>query len=77
MSNPFQVRASDSMKDVLERLVGSRVEITMRAGATLSGKLTMVGNDVAVLSELTRKEFYDSVVSIGDVVAVEIRVRDK
>ncbi len=73
----LELRQGDVMADVLGRLVGSSVEVTLRSGTSLSGKLTKVHQQLAVVSELSRKEFYDAVVRIDEISAVTVRMRDR
>jgi hypothetical protein len=73
----LKVNTHDSLKDVLKELIGNRVELAVRTGQSYSGKLTMVGDNVVIVSELSGKEFYDAVIAIADIVAVEVRVRDR
>ena len=75
MSSTFKAGLHDSLKDVITRLIGERVELALRSGRAYSGKLTMVGDGIVVLSELDGKEFYDAVIAMSDLVAVEVKVR--
>ena len=77
MPTTLRVDQQDSLKEVITRLVGGKVELALRSGRSYSGKLTMVGDGVVVVSELGGKEFYDAVIATSDVVAVEARVRDR
>ncbi len=77
MPTALKVDQHDSFKDVITRLLGSRVELTLRSGRSYSGKLSMVGDGVVVVSELAGKEFYDAVMATSDVVAVEAKARDR
>jgi len=73
----LEVRAGDTMSDLLAKLVGSPVELTLRNGTILSGKLAMVHQHLVVLASLKGKEFYDAVIRIDDVSAVTVRMRDR
>ncbi len=73
----LDIRQADTMGDVLGRMTGSPVDLTLRSGASLSGKLAKVHQNIAVLSELRGKEFYDAVVRIDDISAVTVRMRDR
>jgi hypothetical protein len=77
MPVPLAVNTHDSLKEVLTKLIGNRVELALRSERSYSGKLTMVGDSVAIVSELAGKEFYDAVIALSDIVAVEVRVRDR
>ena len=73
----LEVRSGDSMNDLLSGLVGSSVELTLRNGSALSGKLAVVHQHLVVLASLRGKEFYDAVIRIEDVSAVTVRMRDR
>jgi small nuclear ribonucleoprotein (snRNP)-like protein len=73
----LEVRSGDTMGDLLTKLVGSSVEVTLRNGTAMSGKLAMVHQHLAVLASLKGKEFYDAVIRIDDVSAVTVRMRDR
>ncbi len=77
MPSNLTVDSHDSLKDVITKLIGSRVELTLKSGRSYSGKLTMVGDSVAIVAELAGKEFYDAVIAISDLVSVEFRARDR
>ncbi len=73
----LKVNTHDSLTEVLTKLIGNRVELVLRSDRSYSGKLTMVGDGVVTVSELSGKEFYDAVIALSDIVAVEVRVRDR
>jgi hypothetical protein len=73
----LNINSNDSLKDVLKGLMGNRVELAVKGGQSYNGKLTIVGDNVVIISELSGKEFYDAVISIDDIAAVEVRVRDR
>jgi hypothetical protein len=74
----IQVQDQDSMASVLKRLEGRTVKIRLAgAGEELTGKLQKVGKDVAHLTDLAGREFYDAVVRIDHVAAVSVQVRGR
>jgi small nuclear ribonucleoprotein (snRNP)-like protein len=73
----LDIRQNDTMADFLDGLAGTTVEVALRSGSTLTGRLTKVHQNLAVLSELRGKEFYDAVIRIEDISAVTVRMRDK
>jgi hypothetical protein len=68
----------DSMAAVLKRLEGKTVRIRL-AGSNdeLIGKLQKVGKELAHLSDLSGREFFDAVVRIDQVSAVSVQVRGR
>ena len=73
----LNVDPKNSFKDVVKGLEGAQVELILSSGRSYIGKLKMVGDFVVVVSELSGKEFYDAVIEGSDIVAVEVRVRDR
>jgi len=53
------------------------VTLYLRSGETLQGRVGAVGDQHVVVSHLTNREFYDAVVRIGDVSAIEVRARQQ
>ena len=73
----LSVDTSDSIKSVLETQVGQVVEIRLKSGDKISGKLANVGDKLVHLSQLVGQEFFDAVVDVKDVTAVVLKVRQK
>ena len=68
----------DTMASVLKRLEGRPVRLRMAGSATeVHGKLQKVGKELAHLSDLTGREFFDAVVRIDQVAAVSVPVRSR
>jgi len=58
---------------ILQSSAGKTVELHLRSGEKVGGKVGQVTDNVVYLSHLTGAEFYDAFVNIGDVSAVVIR----
>lgn len=69
------LQANDTVQSVLARQVGKPVELRMKSGEKISGKLEKVTDKLAHLSQLTDADFYDAAVEIESIAAVVIRVR--
>jgi hypothetical protein len=68
--------AAGSMKDALEKLgAGRAVEVVLEGGKSYRGKLGMVGDDTVLVTELAGKEFYDVLIDLDAIAAVEVRTR--
>jgi hypothetical protein len=65
--------ADDTPATVLSRQTGQKVELHLKSGEKLSGKVQAVGTRTVHISGLTGQEFYDAVVAIDDIAAVVIR----
>ncbi len=66
---------SVSMKDNLKVYAGKDVIIHLRSGKTLQGYVKSVGNDFVHLEKLAGKDFYDALVRIDDISAIEAKFR--
>lgn len=69
------LKPGDNVRGVLERFSGAQVEVRLRSGDKLAGKLVTVGENAIHLSSLAGMEFYDAVVSIEDISAVIVRAK--
>ena len=71
----LDLQANDTIRSVLERQAGKPVELRMKSGEKIAGKLVKVTDRLAHLSQLTDADFYDAAVEIDSVAAVVVRVR--
>ncbi len=67
---------SSSLQDNLKSLVGKDIYVQLRSGKTYQGHLKAVGNSVIHIERLAGKEFFDALIRIDDVTAIEIRFRE-
>ncbi len=70
-------KADDTVKTILSRQTGQMIELRLKNGEKLSGKVDSVGKDLVHLTQLTGAEFYEAVVVIEDVAAVVARAKAK
>ncbi|MCC6763225.1 MAG: hypothetical protein IT293_01050 [Deltaproteobacteria bacterium] len=54
---------------------GRDVEIVLANGKSYRGKLGTVGGETVLLTQIAGKEFYDVLIDLDEVAAVELRVR--
>ncbi|HEV7401724.1 MAG TPA: hypothetical protein VGO11_02315 [Chthoniobacteraceae bacterium] len=73
--NKVEIAAADTPATLLPRLVGQKVELHLKNGEKLSGKLESATATGVHLSNLTGQEFFDAVIAAGDISAVVVRVR--
>jgi hypothetical protein len=68
----MQLDANRSFKDTLQQAMElpARVSVHMRSGEAFGGKVAGVG-------ELTDRDFYDAVIRIEDISAIEVRARER
>ena len=64
-----------SLEDNLKSLVGKKVLVTCISGKTLSGFLKKVGNHLIHLEKLDGKEYFDALIRIENICAVEAQCR--
>jgi hypothetical protein len=69
------LQPNDSLRSVLEQQVGKSVELRMKSGEKIAGKLEKVTDKLAHIAHLTEADFYDAAVEIESVAAVVVRVR--
>ena len=69
------LQPNDSLRSVLEQQVGKSVELRMKSGEKIAGKLEKVTDNLVHISHLTEADFYDAAVGIESVAAVVVRVR--
>ncbi len=69
--------ADDTAASVLKRQAGQRVELRLKSGEKIAGKVEAVGDKAVHLSALTGQDFFDAVVLLEDVSAVVIRTGGK
>lgn len=64
-----------SLADNLLAYQGKMVTVTLSSGQTLSGVVANVKNGLLHLEKLSQKEFFDAIVVIDRINAVEVRVK--
>ena len=73
----IDLQLSDSIRDILERNVGQTLELRLKSGEKIGGKIAKLGDKLVFLSQISGAEFFDAAVEIGDVAAVVVRVRNQ
>jgi len=66
---------ADTVAAVLTRQAGQSVELRLKSGEKISGKLEKVGEKLVHLSQLTGQEFYEAAVAIEEIAAVVVRAK--
>jgi hypothetical protein len=65
-----------SVGDALARLgAGTSVELVLANGKSYRGRLASVGGETVLLTELAGKEFFDALIRLDAIAAVEVRAR--
>lgn len=65
-----------SLPDNLKSLTGKTVYVTLASGNTMSGIVKEVGNHLLHLEKLTGKEYFDALVRIDTISAIDTRFRN-
>jgi hypothetical protein len=68
------LQANASVAGILQGSAGKSVELHLRSGEKMGGKVAQVTDSVVHLSNLTGAEYFDAFVDMKDVSAVVIRV---
>jgi hypothetical protein len=71
------LNSPEAIRHTLEQQTGKRVKLKLQSGQELEGKVSKVGSNVVVVSELSGMEFFDATVRVDQVAAVIVRVRTK
>ena len=74
---PIGFQPADTTATVLKRQAGQRVELRLKSGEKISGKVEAVGDKTVHLSAVTGQELFDAVVVLDDISAVLVRTGAK
>jgi hypothetical protein len=74
---PLGFQSSDSIGSVLKRQVGQRVELRLKSGEKIGGKVESIGEKLIHLSAITGMEYYEAAIVVDDVSAVLVRATAK
>ncbi len=69
----MQVNREDTIRNILERGSGKRIQLMLNTGESLEGMLTLVGEEVVQLSQLVGREFYEAIIRVDNISAIVIR----
>ncbi|MBN1103236.1 MAG: hypothetical protein JXL84_07480 [Deltaproteobacteria bacterium] len=67
---------SSSLGDNLKSHTGKDVFVHLKSGNTLQGRVKAVGKDLVHLEKLVGRDFYDALVRIEEISAMEARFRE-
>jgi len=71
----YDLNTAFAIKDILKEQTGKRVYLRMDSGEELLGIVTKVGDQLAHISELAGRDFYDAIIRIDRIDAVIFKVR--
>lgn len=67
---------NSSLADNLQSLVGKRVYVTLDSGKTFAGTVKGVGSHLVHLEKLDGKDFFDALIRLESITAIDTRFRD-
>jgi len=70
-----QLNVNSSMADNLAAFKGKSVTVILSSGQTMTGVVNDVKGNLLHLAKLSQKEFYDALVAIDRISAIEVRAR--
>jgi hypothetical protein len=73
----IELQPTDTIISILQRNTGQVVELRMKSGEKIGGKVEKVGDKLVHLSQLTGAEFFDAAVDAADIAAVVVRTKAK
>jgi uncharacterized membrane protein len=65
-----------SLADNVKTFVGKDIFVHLRSGKTVQGYVKSVGNGLLHLEKLAGKDFYDALIKIEDISAIECKFRE-
>jgi hypothetical protein len=71
----IDLQPGDTILSILQKNTGQMVELRMKSGEKIAGKVEKIGDKLVHLSQLTGAEFFDAAVDTADVAAVVIRAK--
>ncbi len=71
------MQPNSTVLGILQGSAGKTVELHLRSGEKMGGKVGQVTDNVVYLSRLTGAEFFDAFVNVQDISAVVIRTAGK
>jgi hypothetical protein len=74
---PLGFQSGDVVRTVLTRQVGQKVELRLKSGEKIGGKLESVGDRLIHLTSVTGMEFFEAAVVLDDVSAILVRAAAK
>ena len=70
-----QLNSAITLTDNLVALKGKTVTVSLASGQTITGVVKEVQNNLLYLEKLSQKEFYDALIRVDLIAAIEVRAR--
>ena len=75
MEENISYNVNSSLADNLNSFVGKKVYITLDSGKTFAGNVKDVGNQLMHLEKLENKDYFDALINIQNISAIDTRFR--
>lgn len=72
----LRIGANDTMQTVIAAQKGKRVTVRVRSGQDLTGTVREVSGRLVHLGAISGREFFDAVVSLESIDAVQVRTKE-
>ena len=73
----IDLQPNDTIQSVLQRQLGQPIELRMKSGEKLGGKLEKLNDKTVHLTQLTGAEYFDAVVAMDNIAAIVVRAKTK
>lgn len=73
----IDLNSPEAIRHTLEQQTGKRVKLKLVSGQDLEGKVSRVGSQAVVVTELSGMDFFDATVRVDQIASVIVRVRTK
>jgi len=71
----IKYEVNTSLRQNLKLFVGQKINVTLRSGKTFTGIVKTVGKKLVHLEKLEGKEYYDALIRIENITAIDARFR--
>jgi len=69
------LQAGDTIAAVLGRQAGQTLELRLKSGEKIGGKLERVGEKLVHLTQLTGADYFEAVIEVDEIAAVIVRTK--
>jgi small nuclear ribonucleoprotein (snRNP)-like protein len=76
-SEGVQFDVSDSLRGNLKTLIGEDVSVNLRSGTTYRGFVKSVGDHFIHLEKIAHRDFFDALIRMEDIAAIEVQFRGR
>ena len=75
MGEEISYNVNSSLAENLKSFLGKKVDITLDSGKTFAGFVKEVGNQLVHLEKLDSKDYFDALIQIENISAIDTRFR--